>query len=65
MVDTSANNSAILALKKQLSSAILNNNYNLQSPEVLLLSQELDELMLPIFVNQIHFYKSIYTPTAN
>ena len=44
----------ILNLKKELCAVIAENNYNLLSPEVLTLSQELDNLMAPLFSSQLH-----------
>lgn len=64
-MNTSLNTASILSLKKQLSHAILTHNYDLQSPEILKLSQQLDELMLPIFENQLHFYKSFSSSKIN
>lgn len=46
----------ILTTKKQLALAIEKNNYNLQAEEVLTLSKQLDELMLPAFKTQLEFY---------
>lgn len=46
----------ILTTKKQLALAIEKNNYNLQAEEVLTLSEQLDELMLPAFKTQLEFY---------
>lgn len=43
----------IMKLKKDLLKAIEANNYNLLSPEVIDLSNELDRLMLPLFKRQI------------
>lgn len=43
-------------LKKELSSCIVKHNYNLLSPEVLSLSCQIDELLLPIFQTQLELY---------
>lgn len=43
----------IIKLKRKLSHIIIQNNYNLLSPEVIRLSKELDQLMLPLFIKQI------------
>ena len=43
----------ISTLKKKLAYAIAENHYDLLSPEVLLLSEELDRLMIPLFTQQI------------
>ncbi|OOB79222.1 MAG: hypothetical protein ATN33_06255 [Epulopiscium sp. Nele67-Bin001] len=53
------NNSSISKLKNDLSHSIITNNYDLLSPEVLQLSQELDTQMLPQFQQQLDFYKLI------
>ena len=47
----------ILKLKRKLASAIIENNYNLLSPEIIRLSKELDELMLPLFMKQLFVSK--------
>lgn len=44
----------ITSLKKDLSIAIEKNNYNLLSSEVILLSQTLDRLMMPLFKHQLN-----------
>ncbi len=54
-----ANNPSISQLKNELSHSIITNNYDLLSPEVLQLSQELDMQMLPQFQQQLDFYKLI------
>lgn len=46
----------LTTLKKRLSLAIVQNHYNLLSPEVLILSQEIDLLMNPLFENQLKKY---------
>ncbi|MBE6022040.1 MAG: aspartyl-phosphate phosphatase Spo0E family protein [Cellulosilyticum sp.] len=43
----------IRTLKKDLLKVIEMNNYNLLSPEVIKLSNELDRLMLPLFKRQL------------
>lgn len=43
----------IIKIKRKLAHTIIENNYNLLSPEVIQLSKELDELMLPLFIKQI------------
>ncbi len=43
----------IYLVKKQLTEAIIDNNYDLQSPEILVLSTQLDLLMLPLFESQL------------
>lgn len=43
----------INSLKKQLSSLIVQNNYNLLHPDILTLSYELDHLMIPLFKVQL------------
>ncbi|MDF2614707.1 MAG: hypothetical protein K0S71_2493 [Clostridia bacterium] len=43
----------INTLKKELILAIIQNDYNLLSPEILSLSKQLDELMVPLFKNQL------------
>lgn len=43
----------IMSLKKDLLKAIEANDYNLLSPEVIQLSNELDRLMLPLFKRQL------------
>lgn len=43
----------INVLKKELTLAIIRNNYNLLSPEILNLSKQLDDLMTPIFKTQL------------
>ncbi|OON92714.1 MAG: hypothetical protein ATN33_00670 [Epulopiscium sp. Nele67-Bin001] len=50
-------NSSIMIIKKELSHSLINNNYDLLCDEVLQLSQELDTQMLPIFQQQLDFYK--------
>ncbi len=45
----------INSLKKQLSSLIVKNNYNLLHPDILILSNELDHLMIPLFKVQLEF----------
>ena len=57
MVHTSLDMNPIYLLKKQLSDAIVNNNYDLQATEVLTISQELDILMIPLFKEQLDFYR--------
>lgn len=47
------NSAYIIKLKRKLAHIIIQNNYNLLSPEVIRLSIELDQLMLPIFIKQI------------
>lgn len=59
MVHTSLDIVTIHLLKKQLSDAIINNNYDLQASEVLSLSEQLDILMIPLFNEQLHSYKSL------
>lgn len=49
------NSSNIISLKKDLSCAIIKNHYDLLSPEVLILSKKLDELMTPYFKNQLEY----------
>lgn len=49
----SPNLAHILKLKRKLTHVIIQNNYDLLSPEVIQLSQELDELILPLFIKQI------------
>lgn len=44
---------SILSLKKDLNHAIEANHYNLLSPEVISLSQELDCLIMPLFKYQL------------
>jgi hypothetical protein len=44
-------------LKLDLHDSIVKNNYNLLSPEVLALSIQIDELVLPIFQAQLDFYR--------
>ncbi len=46
----------INSLKKQLSTLIVKNNYNLLHPDILTLSHELDDLMLPLFREQLDLY---------
>lgn len=53
----SSNPIHIIKLKRELTHSIIRNNYNLLSPEVLRLSKELDELMLPLFIKQIEGLK--------
>ncbi len=48
-----ANSYIIKTLKKELSQAILRNNFDLSAPEVLQLSQKLDDLMNPLFKEQL------------
>ena len=43
-------------LKNQLRTCIIKNNYNLLSPEVLALSTQIDQLVLPIFQAQLKLY---------
>ncbi|MGL4363373.1 MAG: Spo0E family sporulation regulatory protein-aspartic acid phosphatase [Cellulosilyticaceae bacterium] len=52
--------SDIYILKQQLNDSIVNNNYNLLSPEVIYLSKQLDLMLLPIFENQLDVYKNSY-----
>ncbi|PHV70898.1 hypothetical protein CS063_07695 [Sporanaerobium hydrogeniformans] len=40
-------------LKKELNVLVVQNNYNLLAPDVLQLSRLLDELMLPLFEDQL------------
>lgn len=51
-MNTSTQND-ILHLKKTLHLIIKENNYNLLSPEILALSQELDLLLNPFFKKQL------------
>lgn len=44
----------IISLKKDLNEAIEKNHFNLQAPEVLSLSQQLDHLMTPLFKCQLN-----------
>lgn len=50
----------IYLLKKQLSDAIINNDYDLQATEVLTLSRQLDTLMFPLFKEQLDSSKYLY-----
>ena len=47
----------ILKIKRKLAYAIIENNYDLLAPEVIRLSRELDELMLPLFMKQLYVSK--------
>ncbi|OOB76882.1 MAG: hypothetical protein BEN19_03520 [Epulopiscium sp. Nuni2H_MBin003] len=47
---------SITNTKKALSHSIINNNYNLLATDVIQLSQELDNKMLPLFKQQLDFY---------
>ena len=60
MIKKSLDIITIYALKKQLCDAIVDNNYDLQSPEILTLSSELDCLMLPLFKEQLNSCKNTY-----
>jgi hypothetical protein len=46
-------NCTIKALKKELIIAIVRNNYNLLSPDIISLSKQLDDLMIPLFKSQL------------
>lgn len=50
----------IYSLKKQLCHALINNNYDLQSTEILELSKQLDNVMVPLFKEQLNSYKPIH-----
>lgn len=60
MIDTSLRITKIYLLKRQLSDALVDNDYDLQNTEILTLSSELDILMLPLFKEQLDTCKSIY-----
>ena len=60
MVKKSLDSIKIYALKKQLCDAIVDNNYDLQAPEILTLSSQLDSLMLPLFKEQLNYCKNTY-----
>jgi hypothetical protein len=49
----------ITQLKKALNEQLIADDFNLLSPEVLTLSQKLDDLMLPIFKSQLAFYNCL------
>lgn len=53
LMETSTH-TTIMTLKKDLLKVIESNNYNLLSPEVINLSNELDRLMLPLFERQLN-----------
>ena len=53
MIHTSLDMTSIYLLKKQLCDAIIDNNYDLQATEVLTLSEQLDNLMIPLFKEQL------------
>ncbi len=60
-MDTHSRSIAIDSLKKQLSDLILTKNYDLLDTEVLQLSQQLDDLLVPVFNQQLHFLESIHS----
>ncbi|ONI41640.1 hypothetical protein AN639_03200 [Candidatus Epulonipiscium fishelsonii] len=49
------NSVSITEYKKRLAQAIEKHNYNLQAPEVLQLSQQLDAQIVPTFKKQLDF----------
>ncbi len=56
----SPNSYLIKTLKKELTLAIVNANYNLLTPEVLSLSRQLDDLINPLFKNQLESIRILY-----
>ncbi|OON98084.1 MAG: hypothetical protein ATN32_04905 [Candidatus Epulonipiscium fishelsonii] len=52
---STTNNISITEYKKRLAQAIEKHNYNLQAPEVLQLSQQIDTQILPTFKKQLDF----------
>lgn len=46
----------IILLKKDLNRALEKNHFDLLSPEVIALSEELDRLMMPLFEHQLQLY---------
>ena len=57
-MDTSPSH-VIKTLKKELVLTIIRGNYDLLSPEILSLSKQLDDLMIPIFKNQLEEASSL------
>jgi len=51
------NDDLLQILKKELNLTIIKRNYNLLSPDVLCLSQKLDQLMNPLFKEQLESAK--------
>ncbi|ONI47230.1 hypothetical protein AN643_04785 [Candidatus Epulonipiscioides saccharophilum] len=49
---------SISNLKQSLSNSIESENFDLLSPEVLYISQELDQQMLPIFKQQLDYHNA-------
>lgn len=56
------NTMTINSLKKELGDLIIKNNYNLLAPEVLDLSIQLDQKLLPVFKKQLDFYNEHFYP---
>ena len=56
----SPNSYLVKTLKKELTLAIVNANYNLLNPEILSLSRQLDDLINPLFKSQLEAVRILY-----
>lgn len=55
----------INSLKKELCDLLIKNDYNLLAPEIIDLSMELDNKLLPIFKKQIDFFNYFNNTPSN